>query len=338
MRSTVLIPLVAGLAAGVFALYSLLSAFQEKNRQMAMPTETVAVLVASSDIPHATTIGEDMFVEVSVPKTKATAKLVGDKTSLVGRVSALKIVAGCPIMTNMLAPEGTPPGAQHQIERGYRPVSIMADAHSVELLEPGDRVDVYYAEKTRSRGFREMRPILQNIEVFSVGDKRPGMGIETVEEAKNSRGRRSASRRMSGQTAVYLLLPIDQANTFEMAKVNGDISLLQRAYGDDSALAVTDLRFSELEEAAASEADPVHEETVEVAQPFKVVKVLQGGEEKEATFPVGDEVRGSPSSSAGNGVKPGSPRASGHPEGRKTILTEPVKRKQLAEDYESIGE
>ncbi len=315
MRTSVLVPLIVGLGVGVFALYSLLTAFESSKRNSAAPIEYVSMVVATSEIPYAVEISDDMLGEVRVAASNPLKSALREKLAAAGRVSAMRIVAGTPLLPGMLAPEGTPPGAQHQIPKGLRSISVRVDAHTVQDLSPGDHVDVLFAAKDRRASEpRVPKPILGNVEVFSVGNRRPGMpipGTEQSEDPKNKKAKRAtpARRATGGMTAVQLLLPPDDAQLLSMAELNGDIRLLARAYGDDTPLAEADLDFLNPDAEGKEILATVTPVVAAPPQPvFNVVKVLQGGEESEAKFQTGTEPAQAPSGT--KETKPSSPQAS----------------------------
>lgn len=235
MRVSTFIPIIVGLSAGVFAVWVGIRLLKDAKGGDKPPAE-VAVLVARNEIPYA----------VKVTKTMLASKMFGSfpvagrfskVDDLVGRVTATKIVQGTPILANMLAPVGTVEGAENQIPDGYRAEPVLVESYTVLDLDPGNRVDVMFSAKEFGggrRGERTMRPILQDIEVFSVGDRRIGMEANTKpeKETKKSRRRSSGSDRTGGKTPVKLLVRTEDVAKLQMATMNGDIMLSRRAAGD----------------------------------------------------------------------------------------------------------
>ncbi len=317
MRSSLLIPLVVGLGAGVFALFSLVNSFNEAKKLADQPVEYADVLVAKTEIPYAASITEAMLERVRVPKPHPLKNTVADAESLVGRVVAMRIVKGTPVLKNMLAAKNTPPGATQLIEPGYRTVSVTVPAGDVEDLNPGDRVDVLYAARDRRSQQRNMDLMYNSVEVFAVGDKRIGMGMAVpepeVKTRKKTRRKAAPTRRSArgGQTTVTLLLPFDRARVFAAAKLNGDIALLPRRFDDDSRHAEIDLQFDappepeleavEIETPKATPPPPPQRRTIRVIQGGKDVskedtrmRNEEGGSPKRATPTVGDNMSASP--------------------------------------------
>ena len=320
MRSSLLIPLIAGLGAAVFALWALLNTFNEAKKRAERPVEYADVIVAKTEIPYASLITEQMLERVRIPKPHPLKNTIADAESLAGRVAAMRIVKGTPVLTNMLAGKNTPPGATQLIHPEYRTVSVSVPVGDVEDLNPGDRVDVLYAAPARDRRDkqRNMELMYNSVEVFSVGDKRIGMGMAVPQpgekDGKNKGGRNAALRRgRDGRTTVKLLLPFEKAKVFEAAKLNGNIFLLPRRFDDDTRHVEIDLRFD-----APPEPKP---KTVEVAvpkapppPPRRMIRVIQGGKDvsKEGTTLRNEEggasLRATPT--VGDS-KPASPQAAG---------------------------
>ncbi|MEE9296392.1 MAG: Flp pilus assembly protein CpaB [Phycisphaerae bacterium] len=278
MRVSLLIPLIGGLAAGVFAAYSLWSASQ-KGGEPERPVTKIPVVVAESEIPYAAQITEEMLTTVEFVEFNPLQQTAGETKAVVGRVAASKIVKGAPILNNMLAPEGTLPGAMNQIPVGYCPVSVVVPRYTVQYVEPGDRVDVLWANKPqgRSAGPRQMKPLFDKVEVFSIGDKRYGAGMPADDgsggNTTGSRPLRSAGTSGSGTVSVDLLLSRKKAQLFETAKLNGEIRLMPRGKDDNLPFAAADMDFETLFNLHKDEGE--QEPVVEPVR--KRIKVIHGG-------------------------------------------------------------
>ncbi len=310
MRSSILIPLIIGLGAGVFALWALIGYFQERNEQIRKPVERIAIVVAKTDIPYAAEITADMLRDVLVAAPNPFENTFADTESVVGRVSALTIVNGMPILANTLAPEHTTPGARHQIPFGWRLVSVEVPAHTVSEMDPGDHVDIFYAAQVRQgAGSSLMKPILGNVEIYAVGEKRRGMRWgEDPSEKGDKKARATAGRAVArgGLTVVKLLLSLDQASLLISAVRNGEIQLMARRYGDDTPLPDVTATLEEL--AGTQEPQIIHsDETAPPPVRVNTVSVLHKGQEETITFYDGERqvVEPPPPSQ----TKPRSPRA-----------------------------
>jgi pilus assembly protein CpaB len=171
MKSRAVIPLVFGLAIGVFAIKYFVDVV--KRAKGASNTQMVNVICAVSDIPATVEIKDTMVDVKSVPKALAPKLCFQDKGELRGRVTSLPIATGMPIVPNLLAPQGTPAGLTVRIPDGHRAVAIQVDefAGVAGWIKPGSRVDVVAVMSGRSGAQNETisKVILQNVEVLTVG-------------------------------------------------------------------------------------------------------------------------------------------------------------------------
>ncbi len=283
MRTSTIVQLVVGLTAGVVAVWVGLRLVENAKGGRAQPT-AVAVVVASSEIPYGKQITSDMLETVhfgSFPLPEHFESV----ESVAGRVTATKIVRGTPILANMLASPGTPPGAQYQITSGFRAEPVLVKPQYVLDLDPGDRVDVLYSPNEslgRGRSVRKTETILQNISVFSVGDRRIGAEAVTDGGDDDRAGRRSVAAvdRFHGSVPVKLLVPIRDVQTLREAHLNGTIELSKRAAGDDT---IYELKKPEVEEPppAVAVAPPVVKQLAPVepmTHPARTVKIFEGRE------------------------------------------------------------
>lgn len=238
MRFGTFVPLIIGLGAGVVAVWVGLGAIQNAKKG-AQPSPEITVMVAKVEIPYAVKIRSAML-EAKKFGTFPLDGRVGKAEDLIDRVTATKIVKNTPILWNMLSEKGTLPGAENQIQRGYRPEPVLVKPHNVIDLDPGNHVDVLYYPKARGsyQSERKMKRILQNVQVFSVGDRRIGMETDTnADDTGTKSSRRSGvSGRSGGDVAVKLLVRNEDVKTLREAHMNGTIELSMRAAGDDTLL------------------------------------------------------------------------------------------------------
>lgn len=171
MKPRAVIPLAIGLAIGVFAIKYFVNLV--KKAQGAQQTEMVQIVCAGSDIAPTVEIREPMLTVKSVPRALTPKQYFSDPKELEGRVANLAIASGLPIVPNLLAPKGTPPGLTVRIQEGFRAVSVQIDESTgvAGWIKPGSRVDVVAVLTGRSGSHTETisRVILQNIEVLAVG-------------------------------------------------------------------------------------------------------------------------------------------------------------------------
>ena len=239
MRLSTFIPLIVALGAGVVAVWVGRGMIERAQEGAEPVAAAVAVMVAKTEIPYAAAITADMLVSKEFGGFPLPGRF-GKPEDLIGRVSATKIVRNTPILANMLAEKGQVPGAEYQIPQAYRAEPVLVKAYTVADLHPGNRVDVLYSPEQRRGSYgggRTLKTRLQNIEVFSVGDRRKGMEQGTKSDGKGqpSRGRSSSTSGGSrSDVAVKLLVRTADVKLLREAHMNGTIELSMRAVGDDT--------------------------------------------------------------------------------------------------------
>lgn len=232
MNGKALIPLIAGLGIGGFALwmgFNTLKSAQGAPRQV----EVVEVWSANTDIPRGTQVTEEMVVPLSFPPELVPEGAVKDKTELVGRVPRLDAPAGLPILESMLMPPGARPGIH--VKPGYRAVAVQIDSGSgVDYhLEPGSYVDVVGSFSVRRDGRPETlaRTILENVEVAAVGPRLSPVTTEDGDKKHSSRVVR----------AVTLFVRPDDVPRLLLAEQKGRIKLSLRSDADTGRLLARDM-------------------------------------------------------------------------------------------------
>jgi pilus assembly protein CpaB len=175
MKGKTLIPLIVGLAVGVFAI-KLTFDFVSKARASAGSSgEMVGVIRTRIEIPMAAEITGSMLEVAQVPAVLAPSQAFASPEELAGRVSMVIIPKGVPVVPSMLAPVGTKPGMESRIPEGYRAVAVKIDESSAVayLVKPGSRVDVVAVMNVRRDRKTETisKTILQNVEVAAVGQE-----------------------------------------------------------------------------------------------------------------------------------------------------------------------
>ncbi|MGD8450241.1 MAG: Flp pilus assembly protein CpaB [Phycisphaerae bacterium] len=223
MNVKALIPLVAGLAIGGFALKMGLDTLQKAK---GTPAATKQVWAAQQDIPRGSRISEEMLSAVSFPAKLVPTGAFTEKDKLLGRVPRMDAPAGLPVLENMLLPEGQPAGVH--VPTGYRAVAVKIDESSgVDYhLEPGCHVDVvgYFKLRVGGRDETVARTVLEDVEVAAVGAR---LSVVTAEgEEKSTRPTR----------AVTLLVKPDKVPVLLMAEQTGKIKLSMRGEDDGESM------------------------------------------------------------------------------------------------------
>ncbi len=241
MNGKALIPLVAGLGIGGFALKLGLDTLRDA-RGAQKPAEKVQIWAAAADIHRGTAITEEMLQPATFPVglVPEGAFKEEDQEQLLGRIPRLAAPAGLPILESMLLEPGTRAGIH--VKPGFRAVAVKIDESSgVDYhLEPGCFVDVVGSFKVRRNRRQETlaRTIIENAEVAAVG-RRISPGAETEEEGKN---------RSRAVRAVTLFVKPNDVPTLLLAEQRGRIKLSLRSEKDttpvDRDLIVSDLSLT----------------------------------------------------------------------------------------------
>lgn len=218
LKTRAVIPLVIGLAIGVFAIRYFVNVVKKAK---GASTDLVQVVCASADITPTVEIKATMLEMRSMPKVAAPKLYIGDQKEVEGRVASQAIPAGQPIVPGMLAPKGTLPGLAVRIPPGMRAVAVQVDesAGVAGWLKPGSRVDVVAVMTGRSGAENETisKVILQNAEVLAVGQDSSGKPDAAAAVAK---------------TVTLAVAPSDMAR-LHLATSKGKIRLAMRNQTDE---------------------------------------------------------------------------------------------------------
>ncbi len=226
MNGKALIPLVAGLAIGGFALWigvQTLRGVQGAQK----PVRTAEVWVARETIPRGAEITAEMVQPMPFPANLLPKSAITDKSNLVGRVPRVDAPGGLPILEEMLLVRGARPGIF--VKSGYRAVAVKIDESSgVDYhLQPGCFVDVVGSFPVRRDGQQETlaRTVVENVEVAAVGPR-----ISAADSRdENEKGNNNRQVR-----AVTLFVRPEDVPKLLLAEQRGKIKLSLRADSDSS--------------------------------------------------------------------------------------------------------
>ncbi|MBA3559711.1 MAG: Flp pilus assembly protein CpaB [Gemmatimonadaceae bacterium] len=200
--------------AATFGVYRMLQATKESSR-----VATVAVVVASRDIPEGqgierSAVGTNLWPVQAVP-----AGYFGSVDSVAGRVARVTIFKGEAIVPGRLAPVGTGAGLEVKITPGKRAMAVrINDVVGISnLVQPNSRVDVMVTiGDANSGGQRVAKLFMDNMRVLSVG----------------TQVQRSEDGSINSATTATLEVTPDEAERLSIAMNQGSIQLVLRGYGD----------------------------------------------------------------------------------------------------------
>ncbi len=231
MNGKALIPLVAGLGIGGFALWMGFNTLKSA-RGAQQPVASVTVWAAQTDIPRGTEITEELLQAVSFPAQLVPKGALKNKEDAIGRVPRLDAPAGLPILEDMLLEKGARAGIY--VKPGFRAVAVKIDESSgVDYhLEPGSFVDVVGSFGVRTdRGQETLaRTLVENVEVAAVGPR-----LSVVRDKGEATDEKTAARTVR---AITLFVKPDDVPKLLLAEQKGRIKLSLRNDADgDSASA-----------------------------------------------------------------------------------------------------
>lgn len=227
--------LMLALVFGATATFMAMGWLKNQSQKVAEQEKTVMVpvVVASKDIPSAVALSAD---QLKVRQWPADSALVGKFSRLddvKGRVTAIPLTAGEPVLESKLAPEGVIPGLTALLSPEKRAMTVKVDEASgvAGFLNPDNRVDVVV---TVDKGDFNQDPIsklvLQNLRVLGTGqriEKRLGEKPQVV-------------------PTVTLEVTPEEGERLALATREGMISLVLRNQQDELVVQTAGVRTSTL--------------------------------------------------------------------------------------------
>lgn len=235
MKNRALIPLAIGLVVGLIAVkYSV--DVVKKARASSTSEDMLHIVVAQQPIPMGVELKATMLSVTRTSRNLAPQGSFEDPKKLVGRVVRSPIPKGLPVIEEMLAAPGTPPGMASLVPAGYRAVAVKVDEFSSVggFIKPGCRVDVAATMSVKGpTGTPQTisRVILQDVTVGAVGQSLTGeveAGPATVTRS------------------VTLIVKPEEVPILHLSATQGQIRLALRHYDDASQVAASTTNEDEL--------------------------------------------------------------------------------------------
>jgi pilus assembly protein CpaB len=163
--------MAAAVVAGVVATVAI-------NRYVSIKTTvpvaaTRQVIVAAADISPGTALYGPAVKAVTWPQAVIPPKSAASMREVEGRVVKVPIAQGNPVLSSMLAPEGTAAGLSGILDDGKRALTVKVDevAGVAGFLHPGDHVDVLMDMAMQGEGQSEhfSKTILSDISILTTG-------------------------------------------------------------------------------------------------------------------------------------------------------------------------
>jgi pilus assembly protein CpaB len=187
-------------------------------RTAAAKVPTTPVVVAAVDLPPATTLRAQALEVIEWPTASVPAGVTREPATLAGRVVAVQIAKGEPILASRLAASDAGRGLSAILPEGMRAAAVRVDdvVGVAGFIHPGDSVDVIVTMKPNDGGGAPpmSKIILQNITVIAVGK----------EVERKDRG----GDRAMPATVATLMVNSEQSEMLALAASKGQLLLTLR--------------------------------------------------------------------------------------------------------------
>lgn len=181
IRMRAVLFLAAAVITGIAAVF-LVKVYldQARRRSSSAPIETVAVVVAASDLPSAQRLESTQLEIVRWPAGHAPRGTFAKVDDVVGQTLRQAILKGEPVLYDRLASKDHGQGLAAILDAGARAMAVKVDqvVGIAGFVQPGDRVDVITTiatdDETRTalanKAAKMSKIILQDIRVLAVGE------------------------------------------------------------------------------------------------------------------------------------------------------------------------
>jgi pilus assembly protein CpaB len=161
--------LVAAVAAGIVATFAIHRYVSVKTHVPVAATRPV--IIAVGDISPGTALSGQEVKVVTWPQEVIPPKSASSIREVEGRVVKMPISQGNPVLSTMLAPQGTAAGLSGILDDGKRALTVKVDevAGVAGFIHPGDHVDVLVDLPIKEISEHFSKTILHNVSVLSTG-------------------------------------------------------------------------------------------------------------------------------------------------------------------------
>ena len=233
-KKGVLVPMLFALGAAFFYMWALTSRESELRRNY----EMVNVITAKVDVPERTVLKTDLVEAVPIPRKYVAqdayeVKTQSDLKLITNLVTKTRIPKGNQVVQSALLPLSPEAGLSAKVPPGYRGTIVPVESDLMQLIKPGDRVDIlvtFDALIGDNRKEKVTATILQNVLVLGVGQNL-GQGISAKQmAAKSSQEHQMAAFAEKG--VLSLALNPTEAQYLSLALKTGDTAVVIRGLGD----------------------------------------------------------------------------------------------------------
>jgi pilus assembly protein CpaB len=226
-KTRILIAIGAAVLLALFASVGAYRFLSDRGRMAEQARlQTAGVVVASVDIPLASTINADQVSVRPWPKENLPKAIFGDPKMVVGRVARREFVVGEPIIESKLVPAGNSAGILSlKVPAGMRAFTVQVNevVGVGGFINPDARVDVVLTTRLAAQGAPQISKIvLEDVWVLAAG--------QTIERRDN--------KPITVNTVTLAVTPED-AERLALAVHDGKINLILRNFIDNAVVATT---------------------------------------------------------------------------------------------------
>jgi pilus assembly protein CpaB len=263
--------LVFGAVATFMAMGWLKSQAQTVIREE--PAKMMPVVVAAKDVPPTVALARDQLTVRQWPLDAAMAGKFAAPEEVEGRVTAIPLAAGEPVLENKLAPKGVIPGLTALLPQDKRAMTVKVDEASgvAGFLNPDNRVDVLVSvDKGDYNKDPISKVILQNLRVLGTGQR--------IEKA--------LGEKPQVVPTVTLEVTPSEGERLALAVREGMISLVLRNQQDDHTVSTMGVRTSTLLGRAlpAPEVEPKVDKAAAALPALRTVEVIRRVTKESTNF------------------------------------------------------
>ena len=207
------------LVAGV-SVAAMLKSYVDRHRSGGPAMS--AVVVATMDLPLATTLRPEHLMVTEWPAASRPEGTFTDPKELVGRVLISKLWKREVVLPAKLAAREAGSGLAALIPENMRAAAVRVDdvVGVAGFIHPEDRVDVIVTMRPEQGGETSSKVIMQNIRVLAVGKE-----IEVEDQSRN---------KAMPVTVATLLVTTEQSEMLALASAQGKLLLTLRRWADEN--------------------------------------------------------------------------------------------------------
>lgn len=222
---------VYGLAvlAGLVAAWAVREHVQQRVQALEAETRTPLVrrLVAAYDLPAGTLLEEEHVAVREIPQIWAPGASVDplDLGSVLGATLIADVAHGEPLLRAFMTFSAPVPALASRLRAGQRALTVAAAdlGGLADLLRAGDAIDIYVTFTHRQRELTV--PVLQGMQVLTVGAGGEGPGNITLAATPDEATRFIAARQAGALTAMLRhrddAAPVSQSAQSDLASLMG---------------------------------------------------------------------------------------------------------------------